>query len=303
LNVFEIYRNELDSPGIKIIYDIKEFHHLRSIPLLNYFRLNIFTFPYSWRKAFQNDIFTYEYILDRNLDKKNLPRNLVCISIQYYETNESVYSINKTIKKFIANPTHNLILVLDRKDLEIKGKVRPLDEEEFIRNTYSFEELYEIVKERYKNEGFKFNFHNSHNLYFQDLTILISKISNEDVRDFKKMFKNLINYPYLPVWNFFTSILGRKYEKMNNFREMIENLVVFFKRRLEIKASIVKKTMHDLLDQLNNHVDLLDPSTRKRLTIENFSEQIKIFKKRIETINDPLLKMRYLNYIENMFKN
>jgi len=300
LDILNFYKLKVCNPGIKIIYDNIQYHDLRSFPLLNYFGFNFFTYPYSWWKVFKADFLPYQYIPDRSLTAENLPKNLVCITNQYYETNEPIYSINKTIKKFITKSENNLVLLLDKKNLEIKGKVRPLDEEAFIQCAYSYEEIYNEIKKKYYDVGFEFLFQNTKNLFFQDMAILISEISDEEIKNFKDFFNNIYKYPYSPIWPFFTKIFGRKGSSIPTTRIERETLTKFFQRRFELKQSKLEKILKKFLEELNlTYLHLLDPILLRRNVNANFSQKIEKFKRRIYNIqDDDILRNKFLSYIK-----
>ncbi len=301
LDLFEIYKSKICSTGIKIIYDSVEYTYLRTIPLLNYFSFNIFTYPYSWRGGYNNDFSDYQYILDKFLMSDNLPENLVCITNQYYEENEQQYSINKTIRKYLKNKNHNLIIVIDKKNLSIKGKFRPLDEEYFIHFIYSYDELYQNLRQKYNQEGFSFSFQNSKNLFFQELSILIELISNDKIVNFKDLFENLIYYPYLPIWHFFSQLFGRKGTSIPSSRREIAQLANFFQIRFEMKKSKIEKILKKFLEELSlTNIHLLDPVNIRKIIKNGFSQELEKFKNRINNIQDKTMKRRFY-YITNTF--
>lgn len=285
------------SPGIKILHDNIKYHNLRSIDLLSYFGFDLFTYPHSWR-VYNADFTPYRYILDKNLNSMDLPKFLVCITNQHYEESFSVYSIKKTINSFLANPENTLILVLDKSDLEIKGKFRPLDQEPFINCNFSFEEIYSQVKGSYKAEQFEFIFHNSKNLFFQDMTILVSEISNEDVKNFKEIFENIYKFPYLPIWSFFTESFGRKGEKLYATKNELKRIITFFRRRVEVSESIMKGSLRLFLDEIISNLDFIEPIINRKKVRAAFLPQIKKFAERVKNIEDELLRNRLIKYIE-----
>ena len=223
----------------------------------------------------------------------------MCITNQYYEEYEQQFSINKTIRKYLKNKNHNLIIVIDKKNLSIKGKFRPLDEEYFIHFTYSYDELYQNLREKYNLEGFSFSFQNSKNLFFQELSILIELISNDKIVNFRDLFENLFYYPYLPIWHFFSQAFGRKGTSMPSSRKEIAQLANFFQIRFEMKKSKIEKILKKFLEDLSlTSIHLLDPINIRKIVKNGFSQELGKFKNRINKIQDETMKRRFF-YITN----
>lgn len=303
MDLFNIYKTKVCSFGIKIIYDDIRYHNLRSIPVLNYLGYKRFTYPKSWQ-GYDIDLIPYEYIKDRELDAEFLPKNLVCITNQYYEREESQFSINKTIKKYLADRESNLVLVIDKKDLDIKGKLRPLDEEYFINCIFTLEDIYQSIEERYLLQDLHFKFHNTRNLFFQEMSILIKEISNDEVINFKDFFELIFDYPYLPLWNFFIEIFGFKgfnIPATKNERKPLKN---FFMRRIEQKDLKLERMLKRFIDNLNlKYIHLLNPHLLKKTVHSNFKDKIDEFIKKILTIDDESIRNRLLIYLKDYYIN
>ncbi|MHA1756752.1 MAG: hypothetical protein ACTSVV_08285 [Promethearchaeota archaeon] len=296
--------NKLKSPkyGIKLIYDDIEKAHLRSLGAIDFFGFNQYTFPKSW-KIYETDIYNGQFILDRNLNSDNLPPHLICLTNQYYETYESMYSINKTIKLYLNNTYKNLILVVDTEKLWIKGKVRPLNEEPFINEIFSYDDLFKIIQKEYENNNFYFLLQDTKNLYFQDLSILIDKICNEEINRLEDLFNNIFKYPFLPIWNFFSSIFGQKGSNIPLQNEQFSKFLKFFIRRIETKESKLKKILKNFINELYpNNIDYLDENLRKnKLTNQIYNNASKFYKK-ILMIDQPLLKRRFFKFYKKDLK-
>ena len=297
MNIFDIYKAKICSSGIKIIYDETEYHYLRSIPLLNFLGYDLFTYPYSW-SVYNSDFTSYKYIIDKELRVKKLPEKLVCITNQYYEKQETQFSINKTIKKYLLNPNCSLLLFLDKKDLEIQGKLRPLNEEHFIKYVYSYDEIYRNIREKYEDEGLDFTFHNTKNLYFQDISILIQKISNDEVVNYRDLFENMCLYPYLPIWGFFTKIFGTKGHYIPAKKNEKKILLSFFQKRIELRSTRLEKSVKIFLDELiQRYIHCLNPVLLRQNIKVNFQTQIDEFKKTVKNFKDELIRKRFLAYL------
>ncbi|MHA1280970.1 MAG: hypothetical protein ACTSQP_00575 [Promethearchaeota archaeon] len=293
MNRINIYFENILSTGIHIVYDNVNYHHLRSIPFLYHLNFTNYTYPKKWNNL-NKDFIPYNYILDRDILRDNLPEKLVCITNQYYEINESQYSINKTIKKFINSP-NTLILVLDKRNFEIMGKMRPLEEENFITYIYSYDELYNMIRQLYQNEGFSFILKNTKNLFFQDNALLLNEIDGIEINTFDDFFKNLINCPYLPIWDFFSYIFGIRGEYLE--REKIKKLISFLRYRIELKYSQLKKFINSLFDNLLDNTHYLDPVYRIKITKEGYNNEFNNFRRKLEEIKNELLKQKFLKYL------
>ncbi|MHA1232444.1 MAG: hypothetical protein ACTSPQ_17575 [Candidatus Helarchaeota archaeon] len=297
MDKFEIYKSKIISYqyGIKLIYDEIKYHHLRALGLMEFFGFDKFTYPRSWR--YLSDIYNGTYILDRDLNKNNLPQNLVCITNQYYEIYESQFSINHTIRKYLSSLDKNLVIITDKKKFNIRGKQRPLDEEYFIECIFSYENLYNEVNKYYENYGLQLILQNTKNLYFQDMSLLIYEISNIEINTIKEFFENLFQFPYLPIWNYFTLVFGSKGQNLPLIKYDLNNLTNFFNRRLEIRNSVLKRILKKFSEQLFlEHIELLDMRIRKNKISNEIKEKIRKFKNKISSLNEELLERRFKKY-------
>ncbi|MHA1327031.1 MAG: hypothetical protein ACTSRH_06885 [Promethearchaeota archaeon] len=299
---FNILYDIITSPtyGIKLIHDEIKYHNLRSQSLMEFFGFEKFTYPKSWIYSSDThlyDIYYGEYILDRKLLKNNLPDNLICITVQYYEENESQYSINHTIRKYLNARNKNLVIITDEKNFEIRGKQRPLNEEYFINHILSYDKLFNEVLNYYMNFGFHLKLQNSKNLYFHDMSLLIYEITNIEITSFKEFYNNLFQFPFLPIWNFFTNIFGKKGQKLPLMKTDLERLTNFFIKRLEVQNSILKSLLKNFTEDLySKHIEFLDEKLRNRKITSEMRKNIRIFKKKISNLKEKLIQKRFIKY-------
>ena len=300
---FNIYKTKITSPsyGIKLIQDNIDPHNLRSLSAFNLFGFMLFTYPKSWN-VFNKDFIFGQYILDRNINEKNIPHNLICITNQYYEMFESQFSINKTIRKYLRHPKKNLLLILDKKKLLLKGKVRSLDEEQFVKSIFTYEEIYHEINSIYELNNFQFLFQNSKNLYFQDMAILINEISGVKIKNFSEFFDKIFEFPYLPIWSFFTQIFGPKCLYLPSTEIEYKYLINFFLKRIELKYSEIGALLKKLVNQLRStRVAFLNPNLRKKMMDSTFYRNLVILDDKIMNLNDELLKNRFYQYIYYLY--
>ena len=130
------------------------------------------------------------------------------------------------------------------------------------------------------------------------VSILIQKISNEEVINYRDLLENMCLYPYLPIWSFFTKIFGTKGHDIPATKNEKKTLLSFFEKRIELRGKRLEKSVKIFLDELiQRYNHCLNPVLLSQNIKVNFHRQIDEFKKAVKSFKDELIRKRFLAYL------
>lgn len=285
-NIIMVYDDEVDSG----------WGTLRCLPIFYYLSIENFTFPTKWRKARSRkycDYLDYRYHVLGDIPQ-DIP-SLGIITSQHFEDN-TPHTVKNIINRYTQRD-NTLIVSTESKEYTPRGGQRPLEQEQFVDECWSYSDLYEAFKDIYKKSGYSLPLYNTKNLFFQDNALIYKHISGKEIKSVIEIFDVIEKAKYLPLHDVLSKIFSYQNEVgSNSFNS--ENEMEIFSRWLRRRIEINRNKAGSIAKKLNKKAIMDEEFFDKTFKSESNKQKIISYMEDLN-YNENIIDFRYYNCISN----